>query len=207
MIHAQERAGPQGREKIDWKLITNLPVRSRNDALEKLSWYGRTQEWEDPGRHQTVGRPLPLPSGHRPQRHNLLRVFGTTGAALPPAWSHSDSTQRVLPQGRRRMEVVRRQSTLAGGSSTPAVLARVEYCRAALAAHMEEWDSQSVLRNRSGTGRRPVEGLQRDAITPGTDPLVSPPFLLTHMSCYLCAAVYRHPARTLIGMHRNAHRE
>ena len=39
VIHAQERTKPSGREKIDWKLITNLPVRSRKDALEKLSWY------------------------------------------------------------------------------------------------------------------------------------------------------------------------
>jgi hypothetical protein len=39
VIHAQEVAAPKGREKIDWKLITNLPVRSRKDAVEKLAWY------------------------------------------------------------------------------------------------------------------------------------------------------------------------
>jgi hypothetical protein len=39
VIHAQETTRPKGRERIDWKLITNLPVRSRKDALEKLSWY------------------------------------------------------------------------------------------------------------------------------------------------------------------------
>jgi hypothetical protein len=39
VIHAQERAAPSGRERIDWKLITYLPVRSRAEALEKLSWY------------------------------------------------------------------------------------------------------------------------------------------------------------------------
>jgi hypothetical protein len=39
VIHAQEQTTPTGREKIDWKLITNLPVRSRKEALEKLSWY------------------------------------------------------------------------------------------------------------------------------------------------------------------------
>ena len=37
-------------------------------------------------------------------------------------------------------EVVRRQSTPAGGASTAAVLARVQPCRAALAAHTEERD-------------------------------------------------------------------
>ena len=39
VIHAQERGVPQGREKIDWKLITDLPVRSRGEAIEKLKWY------------------------------------------------------------------------------------------------------------------------------------------------------------------------
>jgi hypothetical protein len=39
VIYAQESSTPRGREKIDWKLITNLPVRSRREALEKLGWY------------------------------------------------------------------------------------------------------------------------------------------------------------------------
>ena len=39
VIHARERTKPKDREKIDWKLITNLSVRSRKDALEKLTWY------------------------------------------------------------------------------------------------------------------------------------------------------------------------
>lgn len=39
VIHAQERGAPHGREKIDWKLITNLPVHSRAEAIEKLEWY------------------------------------------------------------------------------------------------------------------------------------------------------------------------
>lgn len=39
VIYAQESATPRNREKIDWKLITNLPVRSRKDAVEKLGWY------------------------------------------------------------------------------------------------------------------------------------------------------------------------
>lgn len=39
VIYAQEREKPQGREKIAWKLITNLPVRSRRDAIEKITWY------------------------------------------------------------------------------------------------------------------------------------------------------------------------
>lgn len=39
VIHAQERGTPKNREKIDWKLITDLPVQSRKDAIEKLEWY------------------------------------------------------------------------------------------------------------------------------------------------------------------------
>jgi hypothetical protein len=39
VIHAQERSTPKGRKPIEWKLITDLPVRSRKDAIEKLHWY------------------------------------------------------------------------------------------------------------------------------------------------------------------------
>jgi hypothetical protein len=39
VIYAQERTSPKGRERIDWKLITNLPVNSRKDALRMLNWY------------------------------------------------------------------------------------------------------------------------------------------------------------------------
>ena len=41
VIHATERGRPRGREKIVWKLITNLPVDSRSSAIEKLKWYAR----------------------------------------------------------------------------------------------------------------------------------------------------------------------
>ena len=39
MIHAQERGTPKNRKKIKWKLISDLPVASRADAIEKLEWY------------------------------------------------------------------------------------------------------------------------------------------------------------------------
>ena len=39
VIHAQERGEPKNRKKIDWKLITDLAVQSRQDAVEKLHWY------------------------------------------------------------------------------------------------------------------------------------------------------------------------
>jgi hypothetical protein len=39
VIYAQERGTPKDREPIDWKLLTDLPVRSRAEALQKLVWY------------------------------------------------------------------------------------------------------------------------------------------------------------------------
>jgi hypothetical protein len=39
VIYAQERGAPKNRKRIDWKLITDLPVRSSKDAVEKLNWY------------------------------------------------------------------------------------------------------------------------------------------------------------------------
>lgn len=39
VLHAQERGLPQGREAVNWKLITDLPITSRKQALEKLQWY------------------------------------------------------------------------------------------------------------------------------------------------------------------------
>jgi len=39
VIHAEERGTPKNRKKIDWKLITDLAVQSRKDAIEKLDWY------------------------------------------------------------------------------------------------------------------------------------------------------------------------
>ncbi len=39
VIHATESGTPKNRKRIEWKLITDLPVRSRDDVLEKLDWY------------------------------------------------------------------------------------------------------------------------------------------------------------------------
>ena len=39
VIHAEERVRPKNRKKIEWKLITDLPVGCRADAIEKLEWY------------------------------------------------------------------------------------------------------------------------------------------------------------------------
>jgi len=39
VLHAQEREEPTDRPRIDWKLITDLPVHSHEAAVEKLRWY------------------------------------------------------------------------------------------------------------------------------------------------------------------------
>ena len=39
MIHAEERGVPKNRERISWKLFTDLQVRSCAEAIEKLQWY------------------------------------------------------------------------------------------------------------------------------------------------------------------------
>lgn len=39
VIHARERNAPGTRAPIEWKLITDLPVSSRAQAVEKLDWY------------------------------------------------------------------------------------------------------------------------------------------------------------------------
>ena len=39
VLHAQERDEPVDRPRIDWRLITDLPVHSNRAAIEKLRWY------------------------------------------------------------------------------------------------------------------------------------------------------------------------
>jgi hypothetical protein len=39
VIHAQETTMPKDRERIDWKLMTDLAVNSRTEAIQKIQWY------------------------------------------------------------------------------------------------------------------------------------------------------------------------
>ena len=40
VVHAREQeTHPKDRERIHWKLLTDLPVNTRRDAIEKLQWY------------------------------------------------------------------------------------------------------------------------------------------------------------------------
>ena len=44
VLHATERGRPRGRDRIEWKLVTDLPISSRSEAIEKLNWYA--QRWK-----------------------------------------------------------------------------------------------------------------------------------------------------------------
>jgi Transposase DNA-binding/Transposase DDE domain len=39
IIHATERGTPKDRDRIGWKLVTNLPVTCKADAIRMLEWY------------------------------------------------------------------------------------------------------------------------------------------------------------------------
>ncbi len=39
IIHARERDAPADRPPIDWRLVTDLPVTTKAEAIEKLRWY------------------------------------------------------------------------------------------------------------------------------------------------------------------------
>jgi hypothetical protein len=39
VLYVQERGAPPHRQPLEWKLITNLAVRSKADAVEKINWY------------------------------------------------------------------------------------------------------------------------------------------------------------------------
>ncbi len=46
MIHARERGTPEGWAAIDRKLVTDLPIGSPEEAVEKLGWYARRWQIE-----------------------------------------------------------------------------------------------------------------------------------------------------------------
>src|SRR5580658_7056954 len=99
------------------------------------SRYRRAQEREDPRSHRTLARAFRLSARYHLQRPHLPRLPRATGPAISSAGSHHDSGQRLLPQGRRRVELVQVQPALAGGASVAALLAGVESHGAPMAAH------------------------------------------------------------------------
>lgn len=52
VLHVTERDPPRGRKPIEWKLLTDLPVRSRREAIEKIRWYA--MRWKIETFHKTL---------------------------------------------------------------------------------------------------------------------------------------------------------
>jgi Transposase DNA-binding/Transposase Tn5 dimerisation domain len=63
VLHARERRKPPGRDRIDWKLVTDLQITSRSQAVEKLCWYA--QRWKIETYHKI------LKSGCRAEQSKL----------------------------------------------------------------------------------------------------------------------------------------
>ncbi|MGB5085395.1 MAG: IS4 family transposase [Methylocystis silviterrae] len=76
MIHATERNTPKGRKPIEWKLITDLPVRGRAEAIEKINWYA--MRWKIEMFHKILksgckAEESKLSTAERPA--NLMAIF------------------------------------------------------------------------------------------------------------------------------------
>ena len=80
VIHAVERGTPRGREKIAWKLLTNLPVKTLKSAIEKLNWYAL--RWKIEVFHKILNRAVRPrnPNCEAPERlANLIAIFCIIG--------------------------------------------------------------------------------------------------------------------------------
>jgi hypothetical protein len=76
VIHAEDRGAPKNRKKIEWKLITDLPVNSRADAIEKLEWYAL--RWKIEGFHKILKSGCKAEESKlrtAPRLTNLVAVF------------------------------------------------------------------------------------------------------------------------------------
>jgi hypothetical protein len=63
-----------GAKEIDWKLITNLSVRSRKDALEKIAWYA--MRWKIEAIHKILKSGCKAEASKLAERIvNLIAVF------------------------------------------------------------------------------------------------------------------------------------
>ena len=73
VLHAREPEEPVGRPRIDWKLITDLPVESHADAVGKLHWYA--MRWKIEVFHKI------LKSGCRAEQARLRTASGWSGCS------------------------------------------------------------------------------------------------------------------------------
>jgi hypothetical protein len=98
VLHATERGKPRGRDPIVWKLITDLPITSRDCAIEKLRWYA--MRWKIETFHKI------LKSGCRAEQSklrtaerlvNLLATFCVLGWRIFWLTMLNRSTRKARP--------------------------------------------------------------------------------------------------------------
>jgi hypothetical protein len=100
VIHATERSTPKDRDRIEWKLVTNLPVTCKADAIRMLEWYA--MRWKIETFHKV------LKSGCKAE-DSKLRTAERSRAAIRGAGA---AGQRPA---RRRRERSLRRGVLRGG--------------------------------------------------------------------------------------------
>jgi hypothetical protein len=100
----------KNRDKIKWKLITDLPVQSRDDAIEKLNWrsmaivdsnYPERSRLAVCGEHNSsaasikcgIVRAGSAGAPFAPHRVSKHRTFASS-AACRPAWRHPAARER-----------------------------------------------------------------------------------------------------------------
>ena len=54
VLHAIETNAPDGREPISWKLMTDLPIHSPEEAIEKIGWYA--SRWKIETFHKVLSK-------------------------------------------------------------------------------------------------------------------------------------------------------
>jgi hypothetical protein len=89
VLHAREPDEPAGRPRIDWKLITDLPVTSNQSAIEKLRWYALRWKQAVSSAARTDLGPLP------DQGHPAGRLSGPR--ERPATWQHRHVAWDVPP--------------------------------------------------------------------------------------------------------------
>jgi hypothetical protein len=107
VLHACERCPPKDAEPIDWKLITDLPVRSRQEAIDKLKWYA--MRWKIETYHKI------LKSGCRAEDSHLRtaqRLTNLIAMMCVLAWRIFWLTMmnRVAPDGSAALVLTRQEA-------------------------------------------------------------------------------------------------
>lgn len=110
VIHVTERGAPKGRKPLDWKLITDLKVTNRAEAVEKINWYAMRWKIEvfhkilksgckaEDSKLRTAGRLANLISVYCiiSWRILWLTMLNRTNPQAPPGQALTDTEIRLL---------------------------------------------------------------------------------------------------------------